>query len=303
MKSLNILLTASFLLVSAAAWAQIRNAKTETVKIEGNCGMCETTIEKAGNVKKVASVEWNKDTKTALLTYDATKTNADEILKRIALAGYDNEKYRAPDEVYAKLHGCCQYERSGQAAANITEVPGVSLKNHSGHMNTMQEAPKAVTENHEGHMEHAAEIQSASKLQGIFAQYFSLKDALIQSDGGAAASAAQSLRQSVLTLKMEELNGAEHTAWMAAKNALALEAERIAGTKELGRQRDYFASLSTHMYTLLKASKQEETVYYQHCPMYNKGKGANWLSKESEIRNPYYGAQMLGCGKTVEAIK
>lgn len=301
MKSLNIFLTTALLLSSVASWAQIRNAKTETVKIEGNCGMCETTIEKAGNVKKVASVEWNKDTKTAVLTYDATKTNADEILKRIALAGYDNEKYRAPDDVYAKLHGCCQYER--ETAANITEVPGVSIKDHSGHMNTMQEAPKAVAENHAGHMQHAAETQSASKLQGIFTQYFLLKDALIQSDGTAAATAARSLQQSILAVKMEELNGTEHTAWMAAKSALALDAERIGGTKELERQRDYFASLSTHMYTLLKASKPEETVYYQHCPMFNKGKGANWLSKESEIRNPYYGAQMLGCGKTVEAIK
>jgi hypothetical protein len=37
--------------------------------------------------------------------------------------------------------------------------------------------------------------------------------------------------------------------------------------------------------------------------MYNDGKGANWLSKESTIKNPYYGSQMLTCGKTVETIK
>ena len=30
--------------------AQVKNAKTETVKIYGNCGMCEKTIETAGNV-------------------------------------------------------------------------------------------------------------------------------------------------------------------------------------------------------------------------------------------------------------
>lgn len=35
-----------------ASNAQIKNAKTESVKIYGNCGMCETTIEKAGNLKK-----------------------------------------------------------------------------------------------------------------------------------------------------------------------------------------------------------------------------------------------------------
>jgi copper chaperone CopZ len=79
--------------------AQVKNAKTETVKIYGNCGMCETTIETAGNVKKVAKVDWDKDTKIAIITYDSMKTNQDEILKRIALAGYDSDKFLAPHDV------------------------------------------------------------------------------------------------------------------------------------------------------------------------------------------------------------
>ena len=40
----------TLLLSFTACNAQIKNAKTESVKIYGNCGMCETTIEKAGNV-------------------------------------------------------------------------------------------------------------------------------------------------------------------------------------------------------------------------------------------------------------
>ena len=38
----------------------------------------------------------------ATLTYDPSKTNQDEVLKRIALAGYDKEKFLAPDDVYAE---------------------------------------------------------------------------------------------------------------------------------------------------------------------------------------------------------
>jgi copper chaperone CopZ len=111
MKSIKILMAITLLLSFTACNAQIKNAKTESVKIYGNCGMCETTIEKAGNVKKIAQVDWNKDTKMATLTYDPSKTNQDEILKRIALAGYDSEKFLAPDDVYAKLPECCQYDR------------------------------------------------------------------------------------------------------------------------------------------------------------------------------------------------
>jgi hypothetical protein len=35
----------------------------------------------------------------------------------------------------------------------------------------------------------------------------------------------------------------------------------------------------------------------------NGGKGANWVSKDNTIKNPYYGSQMLSCGKTLETIK
>jgi copper chaperone CopZ len=96
----------------------IANAKTETVKIYGNCGMCEKTIEKAAGMKGTARADWDTDTKMAKITFDSTKTNLDDVLKRIANAGYDSEKFRAPDEVYANLHGCCQYERPASTSPN-----------------------------------------------------------------------------------------------------------------------------------------------------------------------------------------
>jgi hypothetical protein len=36
--------------------------------------------------------------------------------------------------------------------------------------------------------------------------------------------------------------------------------------------------------------------------MANKGKGANWLSLENKVKNPYYGSRMLSCGKVVETL-
>jgi copper chaperone CopZ len=115
MKSLNKTVVAIALLLSATfASAQIKNSKTENVKILGNCGMCEAKIEKAGTLKNIATVDWDKDSKMATITYDPTKTNQDEILKRIALAGYDSEKNIAPESSYKGLPGCCQYDREAK---------------------------------------------------------------------------------------------------------------------------------------------------------------------------------------------
>jgi hypothetical protein len=38
---------------------------------------------------------------------------------------------------------------------------------------------------------------------------------------------------------------------------------------------------------LLKVAKYEMPVYVQFCPMANGGEGANWLSKENAVKNPF----------------
>jgi len=106
-----ILMAFIAILASTTATAQIKNAKTKTVKVNGNCGMCETTIEKAANKKNISKASWNQETKMATITYNAKKTTLNAVLKTIADAGYDNEQYTAPDDVYSNLHGCCQYDR------------------------------------------------------------------------------------------------------------------------------------------------------------------------------------------------
>jgi Cu(I)/Ag(I) efflux system membrane fusion protein len=44
-------------------------------------------------------------------------------------------------------------------------------------------------------------------------------------------------------------------------------------------------------------------IYVQHCPMADSNKGADWLSKEKEILNPYFGQKMLGCGEITKTIQ
>ncbi len=110
-KFLAVLALFFFSFPSCDAQKEIKHAVVDTVQIYGNCGMCESTIEKSAFVKGVAQADWDKATDLAVITYDSTKTSIDEVLKRIADAGYDNESYRAPDKAYNNLHGCCQYER------------------------------------------------------------------------------------------------------------------------------------------------------------------------------------------------
>jgi hypothetical protein len=86
--------------------------KTETIKVSGNCGMCKDRIEKAAKDEGATSAAWDSKTKMLTVSFDESKTNADAIAKKMASVGHDTEKYKAADDVYAKLPGCCHYERA-----------------------------------------------------------------------------------------------------------------------------------------------------------------------------------------------
>ena len=287
MKRLEHIMMAFTVLLSVTVCnAQTKNTKTETVKIYGNCALCESTIEKAGNIKNEATVDWDKDTKLATISYDSLHTSKEQVLKRIALAGYDSDIFLAPDNTYAGLPGCCQYERALKIAVNM-EVPkmGTAISNHSNH--SVKDDP----------------LKDTNPLISVFENYFALKNALVKSDGNHALTIAKELLISINAVKMDKLTSEEHIVWMKVLKDLANDTNHIAETKDPEHQRDYFNTLSDNMFQLMKVSNQETPTYYQHCPMANDGKGANWLSKEEAIKNPYYGSQMLSCGKTVETIK
>lgn len=274
------------LLVSLLYTAQIKNAKTVTVKISGNCDMCKSKIEKSGNVKNVATVNCDESSNMATLTYDASKTNQQEILKRIANAGYDSESFYAPDEVYAKLPSCCQYKR------NKTTTTDGHGHDHS--------AMKGSMSNEKDHSSMTQESKPVgSPLQSVQNSYFSLKNALVKSDAKTASANGKELTDAITAVKMDELSTTEHDVWMKVIKKIDSDASAIAKTQDIKKQREAFKTLSKNMYDLLKTSKLSTPVYYQYCPM----RDANWLSTESTIKNPYYGSQMLTCGSTVETLK
>ncbi len=302
MKSIgNLLMAITLLLSFNACNAQLNNSKTESVKIYGNCEMCESTIEKAGNVKKIAKVDWDKETQMATFTYDSEKTNRNEILKRIALAGFDSDEYLAPDDVYASLPDCCQYDRVNK---EVTKVKSSIPENPDVHKNhTEMESEKKEEKPKEKVAEKVQQKSTDGGLKALFGHYFEVKNALVATNKTKAAAHAKELVTAINKVEMNQLSEEVHMVWMKTMKDLQADAQNISSAKSIEKQRDHFQRLSTNMYKLIKVSDPESPVYYQHCPMANDGKGANWLSKENAVKNPYYGSQMMTCGKTVETIK
>ncbi len=308
MKQIPQLLVVIIVLLSfTVCHAQSKNSETDpsdsklaqqTVKVFGNCEMCKTTIEKAGSLKKTAKVDWNADTKMATLTYDSKKISQDEILKRIALSGYDSEKFLAPDAIYSKLPSCCQYDREAKVAVKTESKTEIVAENHINDENHSETTTVKVKELIDSEQE-----KQTNQLKAVFDNYFKVKNALVKTDGNTASTKAAALLAAINAVKMDMLSTDEHFVWMKVLKTIKEDTANIANTKDAKKQRDHFDTLSLNTYALMKVSKQETPTYYQFCPMANNGKGANWLSKENTIKNPYYGSMMLSCGKVVETIQ
>ena len=95
--------------------AQDQPVKETQFKVEGNCGMCKTRIEKTLKIKPVKFARWNKETKLLTVAYLPSSISLDSLQRRLAAVGHDTQRYKAPDSVYATLPGCCRYRDSHSA--------------------------------------------------------------------------------------------------------------------------------------------------------------------------------------------
>jgi hypothetical protein len=125
MKTQSFLLSLfSLLFISFSAIAQ--TAKTDNIKVWGNCGMCKKTIETAAKDAGATEANWNMETKVLAVSYTSSSNNQ-KIQKAVAASGYDTQDFTAPDEAYNKLHECCKYDRKAATSAK----PGVTATGSS----------------------------------------------------------------------------------------------------------------------------------------------------------------------------
>ncbi len=142
------------------------------------------------------------------------------------------------------------------------------------------------------------------QLENVYAGYLRMKDAFVASDAEQVAKMARTMKEALEDVDMELLDEEAHMEWMDQLKVLNSEADRISGISDIEEQRTLFASFNNAFYRSLKSfGLRHGTVYYQYCPMASGDQGAYWFSDIKEIKNPYFGEDMLGCGKTRETLE
>ncbi|QQL50390.1 DUF3347 domain-containing protein [Mucilaginibacter ginkgonis] len=141
--------------------------------------------------------------------------------------------------------------------------------------------------------------QPADAANKMLTAYYGLKNALVADNTAEAKTQAKELLANISTFPADKLDAAQLKNWNTYKEKLEFDSRHISETAAIAHQREHFESLSKNMYQVVSALKlNNAAVYYQFCPM----KKATWLSETAAIKNPYFGKQMLTCGKTTETI-
>jgi hypothetical protein len=139
---------------------------------------------------------------------------------------------------------------------------------------------------------YAQDSPAKTQLSQLVDKYYGIKDALVADNSSNAATAAGDFIKTANSIDYKEVSEGNI-------NILLKDATQISTLKDISQQRLHFAALSNNMIALVKAAKTGTApIYRAYCPM----KKASWLTNEKEIKNPYYGSDMLTCGEIKETI-
>ncbi len=143
-----------------------------------------------------------------------------------------------------------------------------------------------------------------AQLTNVYNTYLDMKNAFVASDAKKVSIEAKVVKAALKSVDMGLLKGDGHTMWMEQLETLNNTINAISSSDNLEQQRKDFARFNLVFYKSLKMfGLDNETAYYQYCPMASGSKGAYWLSETEEIRNPYFGEDMMECGETRETLK
>lgn len=144
---------------------------------------------------------------------------------------------------------------------------------------------------------------SNAAVNEVVEHYLHVKNALANENGAEAANGAKALIASLKKVDPSQFTAAQKTVYQDVNEDLKEHAEHTAANAgKIDHQREHFVMMSNDVQALVKAFGASKTLYLDHCPMANDNKGANWISETEEIKNPYMGKKMPGCGKMEQVL-
>jgi Cu(I)/Ag(I) efflux system membrane fusion protein len=179
------------------------------------------------------------------------------------------------------------------------------------HGDTDMDESEMEEEDHSDHQSDGSAEEEGNEVDEAFREeftemleiYLTLKNELIESDLESAVNSANNLITQLEEIGEHRLEGDSHVAWMESYSAIMEHAESMSNTDDIEEYREAFSLLSDQLIEDVKTFGIEGVIYHQYCPMAFDNEGADWLSRNEQIQNPYLPENMLTCGEVIERIE
>lgn len=171
-----------------------------------------------------------------------------------------------------------------------------SKMDHSMHSGMKMDKKGAIT--------YEVSTDFKKQLTEVYNTSLELADSFLADEVEGISNSGLQVKAALGKIDMGLLKSPEaHMEWMMNLKVMNTALDKMTGSKDTKDQKAAYDSFNQALFKSIKAfGITEGSVFYQYCPMALDSQGAYWLSNTKEIRNPYFGGNMLSCGSTKETI-
>lgn len=279
----------------------------EVVRDEsGNCPVCGMSLERAESLPFVPEVHSHAHEPPLVVPASAPLITGKRAI--VYVAGEQTGSYEGREIVlgpragtyYVVLEGLQEGERvvtegAFKLDADLQIRGEVSMMNpegvaqSEGHSHGDSGNKKMKADPHAGHKmnapKSAAKKTLGEKESSVLKGYLQLSGALADDDLPKAKEALSVIETAAQALNVGEIG--------------EIFKKHESSVTDTEAARRIFGELSVFLLPRLEEYNipAEQSVYKAYCPMALDGKGAEWLQRGKEIKNPYFGKAMLSCGE------
>ena len=135
-------------------------------------------------------------------------------------------------------------------------------------------------------------------MQPILQSYLEIGEALAADTTKGVSTEAERIHKLAAKLDPKRVSGADAKRYEPIPANLGKAAEALGQAEDLLGAREAYKKLSAPILDWASMSKPA-SVNVVYCPMAK----ASWLQRPGAVRNPYYGSEMLRCGRVVSPSK
>ncbi|QCK17070.1 efflux RND transporter periplasmic adaptor subunit [Mangrovivirga cuniculi] len=232
-----------------------------------------------------SSVLWT-GTRSVVYVRSDSETKTGFQLREVTLGPQANDQYIVLDGLSPGEEIVVNGTFSVDAAAQLADKPSMMNRNVSG-LN----------------LEDEININGKEQIENLIDQYLDLKNSLVNDNLNSANTSADKLLTNLNAINLNNFSGEAKTMFDEYKDNLSKSLTIFTSADDIESARDTFITISNQIIEVAEIFNSGSVEYYiQHCPMADSNNGADWLSADEEIRNPYFGDAMLTCGEVKSKI-